>query len=131
LHYKLLGFAHLGSVRQFFFERVTTTVAPVRFTVLADLGMARKFNLSLQQLPSICARLLEATREDQPAGTLLLTEADMGISAAENAAAAADDAARRAMRSYRGALAAASRTNKRADSAPGISAETAKTGEKQ
>jgi hypothetical protein len=119
MHYKLLGFSHLGSVRQFFFERVANSVAPVRFTVLADLGMARKFKLSLQQLPSICARLLEATREDQPAGTLLLTEADMSTSAAENAAAAAENAARRAMRSQRGALAAASRTHKRVDSSHG------------
>jgi hypothetical protein len=128
LYYKLVGFAHRGSVRQFFFERVANSVVPVRFTVLADVGMARKFNLSLQQLPSICARLLEGTGEDRPAGTLFLSEADMSVSAAENAAAAAEDAARRAMRSQRGALAAASRTHKRVDSATDISVETATTG---
>lgn len=93
MHYKLLGFSHTGTVRQFLFERVAIGVAPVRFTVLADVMIARKFNLSLQQLPSMCARFLEAAAEDQPAATLLLTEADMSISAAENVPAAADHAA--------------------------------------
>lgn len=113
MHYKLLGFSHIGSLRQFLFERVANGVAPIQYTVLADVMIARKFNLSLQQLPALCARLLQEAGEDQPAGLLLLTEADMSIYAAENAAAAAEQAAGSAMRSHRGSLAMAARTERK------------------
>ena len=120
MHYKLLGFSHKDSVRQFLFERIEIGVDPVRFTVIADIMIARSFNLSLQQLPSLCARLLQAAGEDESGGTLFLTETDMRVYAAENAVVAEQDAARGAVRSHQAALARKLRNEKRVNPADGI-----------
>jgi hypothetical protein len=110
MHYKLLGFSQSGSVRRFSFQRVGINATPTPFTVLADIMLARKFKLALQELPSLCSRLLERGGEDQPAGTLSLTEADMSMCAHENEAAALKEAEKRAFRAYHGALARAAST---------------------
>jgi hypothetical protein len=112
VHYKLLGFSQNGSVRQFSFERVGTDTTPATFAVRADIMLARNFKLALQELPSLCSRLLENCGEAGPAGTMCLTEAEMSVHAAANAALADEEAAKRAIRSRRGALAMAARASK-------------------
>lgn len=110
MHYKLLGFSQSGSVRRFSFQRVGIGLTPTAFIVLADLILARKFNLTLQELPSFCSRILEAGDEDRPAEIVVFTEAQMHFYAAEKTADAEKDADKRAGRSRRAALAAAART---------------------
>lgn len=113
MHYKLLGFSQNDSVRSYQFERILGNGATsAAFTVFADVALARKFRITLQELPSLCARLLESRAEDHPAGDLVLTDADLEVHAAANLSAAQEDQARRALRSRRGALAAAARTDK-------------------
>lgn len=109
MYYRLLGFSQNGSIRQFSFERVGNGAAPVAFAVLADITLARTFKLSLQELPSLCAQLLQTGGDDQPGGTFLLTGAEMSIHAGENAAIAVEATAKRAARSRRAALAATAR----------------------
>lgn len=108
MHYKLLGFTHNGSARHFVFQRVAGLgTVSVTFTVVADLTLARQFKMALQDLPSICSRLLETGADDQPGGTRFLTEADMRLYAEARLAAAQKDEAGRTLRSRRGTLAAA------------------------
>jgi hypothetical protein len=109
VHYKLLGFSQSDSVRHFVFQRVLGNgTASEEYTVTADVALARKFHITLQELPSICARLLEARPENSPSETILLTDADLSLHAAANLAAAQHDAAKRVSR--RSAIAAAART---------------------
>lgn len=113
MHYKLLGFSQSGSVRRFRFDRIVGDGTPsAAFTVLADITLVRKFQITLQELPSLCARILESRSDDQPAGTIVLTDADLQVQAAANLATAREDEAKRLLRSRRGALAAAARTEK-------------------
>lgn len=88
MHYKLLSFSQHDSVRHFVFQRVLgygTTAA--EYTVIADVALARTFGITLQELPSLCSRLLEARPDDSPAETILLTDADLKMHAANLSAA--------------------------------------------
>jgi hypothetical protein len=96
MHYKLLGFSQMSTVRTFWFHRIGPLgTAPVAFSVVTDTCVARKCNLPLQELPSLCSRMLNATSGDEPAGALTLGERDIAAYAAElDQARAAMDAAR-------------------------------------
>ena len=87
MHYKLLGFSQNGAVRTYRFHRIGVLgTAPVPFTVLADTDVARQHNVTLQELPTLCSRLLNAINEDRPPDTLILGEADVCVYGAELAA---------------------------------------------
>ena len=78
MEYKLLGFSQTGTVRKFWFQRVGELGdTPVRFSVLADVDLARRYRVPIQDLPSLCSRLLYAFTSGEPAGPLTLGEADM------------------------------------------------------
>jgi hypothetical protein len=111
MHYKLLGFSDTDSVRRFVFERTGHGTVTAVFAVMADLALARKFHIALQELPSLCSRLLESAPDDQPTGTVFLTEAVLALQAAANRAAAEEVQAKRALRSRRGALKEAAGTD--------------------
>jgi hypothetical protein len=111
MHYKLLGFSQNESVRRFVFQRVLGNgTSSAEYTVIADVALARTFRITLQELPSLCARLLEARPEDSPSETILLTDADLRVHAAANLSASQQDAAKRALRARRGAIAADPKT---------------------
>jgi hypothetical protein len=113
LHYKLLGFSQNDSVRRFKFERILGDgTSSGAFTVVADLALARNFRIMLQELPSLCSRILKSRSDDQPAGTIVLTDADLEVLAAANVATAHEEEAKRLLRSRRSAFAAAARTIK-------------------
>ena len=64
MHYKLLGFLQVGTVRTFWFHRIGPLgTAPISFRVLADTLVARQYQVALQDLPSLCSRMLNATPE--------------------------------------------------------------------
>jgi hypothetical protein len=109
MHYKLLGFSQHNSVRHFVFQRVVgygTTAA--EYTVIADVALARTLGITLQELPSLCSRLLEARPEDSPSETILLTDANLRVHAA-NLSAAQKDEVKGAHRSRRVAVTAETR----------------------
>jgi hypothetical protein len=84
MHYKLLGFSQTGVLRTFWFHCIGPLgTAPVAFRVLADTGIARKHNLPLQELPSLCSGVLNATSGDRPAGVLIVGEPDISQYAAK------------------------------------------------
>jgi hypothetical protein len=68
MHYKLLGFSQRDGVRIFWFHRIGPLgTKPVPFHVLADTGAARQYKVPLQDLPSLCSRLLNAKADsDSP-----------------------------------------------------------------
>jgi len=104
VHYKLLGFSQRGTLRVFSFERIQNSIPPVSFSVSADLSIARRYHLTLQELPGLCSRLLESGAEDQASAALSLSEEEMQKHALGTAKAAADIAAARALRSRRGVV---------------------------
>jgi hypothetical protein len=106
MEFKLLGFSEVGAVRRFVFKKAGDPTDPP-FTVIADLALVRKFNVPLQDLPSLCARLLEARVEHLPATTLFVTDADLSVVAEANSAAAKVIADKKAIRSNRGRMAVA------------------------
>ena len=113
MHYTLLGFWQSDSVRNFAFQKVLGNgSASEKYTVTADVALARKFRITLQELPSLCARLLEARPEDAPSGTIMLTDVDLSVLAATNLATAQQEEAKRVLKSRRGAIAVAARTRK-------------------
>lgn len=84
MHYKLLGFSQKIAVRTFWFHRIGPLgTAPVLFSVLADTRLARECNVPLQELPSLCSRMLNTTSGDAPAGSLILGEREIAGYAAE------------------------------------------------
>ena len=109
MHYMLVGFSQEGALRRFSFQRVVIGATRVKFDVLADLALARRCNIGLQELPSLCSRRLYAAAEDAPAHTLCLTEADLCEAAAENAASMAEIAAAHAARARRASSASNAR----------------------
>ena len=110
MHFKLLGFSQHETVRHFVFQRVLAYgTAAAEYTVIADVALARTLHITLQELPSLCSRLLEARPEDSPSETILVTDADLKEHAAANLSAAQEDEAKRALRSRRSQIAAAAR----------------------
>jgi len=61
----LLGFSQEAEIRHFAFERVAADGTRTGCIVHADLPMARRFNVKIQDLPLICRRVLAAHTEDQ------------------------------------------------------------------
>jgi hypothetical protein len=113
MHYKLVGFSQDDSVRRYAFERILRDgTSAAAFTVVANVALARKLRITLQELPSLCSRLLESGGDDQPAGTVFLTDADLEVHAAANRSVAQQDEAKRALRSRRNSLAAAAKNEK-------------------
>jgi hypothetical protein len=108
--FKLLGFSQHGDIRHFLFQRDESGDRTV-CTVHADLALARKFRLAVQDLPLLCTRLLQTEADAQPIKSLSLSEAQMQIHCAENDALKKIDAEKSALRSRRSALAAEARSN--------------------
>ena len=73
--FKLLGFSQQGNIRQFLFQRDDSGDRSV-CTVNADLALARKFNLAVQDLPLFCTRLLHTEAEAQPVKVFPFGSAD-------------------------------------------------------
>src|SRR3954447_20989198 len=99
MHHKLLGFTQDGSVRRFTFHRIEIGIDPVEFVVLADTALARRYNVGLQELPSLCSGALEAAGPDAGAATLSVSEETFNACAVSQTARAAQVAEARALRS--------------------------------
>lgn len=89
----LAGFSHDVGFRVFEFDCVENGRTRTRYTVRADLTLARKYGIHIQDLPLLCRRLLDASEEGNGA-TLTLPEAEM-IACAEKEAARNQAKARR------------------------------------
>ena len=84
------GFKQTQNFRQFAFEGIADDRSRTVFVVGADLMLIRKYQITMQELPLLCLRLLEAHPDGPHAITF--TEEDMR-SYATNRTAAKDLAA--------------------------------------
>src|SRR5262249_11519993 len=87
MDYFLNSFHHESNIRTFLFDGIDADRRRTPFTVCADLGMIRKYEISLQELPLLCRYLLEGQAADTPLRALTFTEADMLAHAGRRAVA--------------------------------------------
>ena len=113
MHYTLLGFTQHGSMRRFTFLRVIGATERVRFDVSADLALARKWNIAVQELPALCTTLLHAEAGERACDGLSLSEADLRAASEKNQALEAERVALQTARSQRAALASRAASAKR------------------
>ena len=59
------GFRDTAGVREFSFDLIAADHSRTRLIVSADMSLARKYNIRLQELPLLCRRLLDDLREEQ------------------------------------------------------------------
>ena len=87
MEYVLTSFHHESNIRKFLFDGIDVDRRRTPFTVCVDLGMIRKYEISLQELPLLCRYLLEGQAADAQIRALTFTEADMQGHADRRAAA--------------------------------------------
>lgn len=88
MSYILTRFANEAGFRVLTFESVEKDQARTEHNVRADLALARKYGILVQELPLLCRRLLERNTEVK-APTLTFTDDDMRVYASDRAAVAA------------------------------------------
>jgi len=74
----LRGFRQVVDFRVFTFERIAPDHSRSLFTVRADLALARRHRIPLQELPLLCRAVLEQIRETGDETAFVFTDADMG-----------------------------------------------------
>lgn len=75
--FTLTGFEEGSGVRRFAFQCVAADRSKTNVIVDADVSLARKHQIRLQELPLICVRLLESLDGDGLASPITLTEEHM------------------------------------------------------
>lgn len=79
----LAGFKDRDGARHFSFECVAADHSRTDVTVGADMALARKHDIRLQELPLLCMQLVEALGDGGPRGAVTLTEDHMKAIQAE------------------------------------------------
>lgn len=78
--FTLTGFEEgKGGVRRFAFQCVAADRSKTNVIVDADVSLARKYQIRLQELPLLCVRLLESLDSEGLAGAITLTEERMNV----------------------------------------------------
>lgn len=96
MNFVFTGFRQANAVRQFAFDCVADDKTRTTITVGADLALARKHEILLQDLPLLCLRMLELKEHQASAATVTFTEANMiAVEAAVKLAKAEKKAPRR------------------------------------
>ncbi len=101
----LTGFRQDMGFRVFAFERRVTARSRIEFTVKADLGLIRRYDIRVQELPLLCRSLLErqeaieaqrtTAASDEETRALTFTEDEMRSCATDRAAAKTEAARKR------------------------------------
>lgn len=79
MQYLLTGFTQDAGVRVFAFEGVTADRVRTVYSVKADLALARKYGIRMQELPLLCRAVLERRGEDDEGRDFAFTEGDMTL----------------------------------------------------
>ena len=90
----LTGFRQDLGFRVFAFERRETARSRMEFTVKADLGLIRRYDIRVQELPLLCRGLLERREDGEDSRALTFTEDEMRA-CANDRTAAKNEAARK------------------------------------
>jgi hypothetical protein len=75
--FTMTGFTDKNGVRRFAFDCHAANRSRMTVFVGADIGLARKHEIRLQELPLICVRLLESLHDEALTGPVTLTEDKM------------------------------------------------------
>lgn len=75
--FTLTGFVEGAGFRRFAFRCIHADHSHSTVIVRADVSLARKHEIRLQELPLICVRLLESLGASELAGRITLTEEHM------------------------------------------------------
>ncbi len=81
MHYSLTGFTHSTGFRVFSFEGITAHSVRTTYSVRADLTLARKHGIRVQELALLCHGILERRREEDDQRAFTFTEDDMSVHA--------------------------------------------------
>jgi hypothetical protein len=87
MHFVLTGFRQLDHARLYYFEAIEKEQRRKQVSVSADIDLARRYGISLQELPLLCRRLLEG---NQNAASISFAEPEMLRWAADKRAARAE-----------------------------------------
>ena len=74
--FALMGVTNEGSLRRFTFELAGSGPPRTTVVVVADMAVARKYEIPLQELPLLCVRLLESWTADAHS-TAVFSEKEM------------------------------------------------------
>lgn len=75
--YIFTGFHQVNDVRQFAFDCVADDKSRTQITVDADLALARKHFILVQDLPLLCRRLLETSERSHGTDSMTFSEENM------------------------------------------------------
>lgn len=89
MDFLLTGFTHEKDSRIFAFESIGTDRVWTKCTVRADLSVARKYGIALQELPLLCRGLLDRREPGSDNAMLTLGEDEIRTLAEDRAAARA------------------------------------------
>jgi hypothetical protein len=79
MQYILTGVTHSMEFRVFAFDCVTDHWVRTAYRVRADLALARKHGIPIQELPLLCRAVLERRSEDDDRRAFTFTEDDMSL----------------------------------------------------
>lgn len=82
------GFRQAGTFREYTFEGIAEDRSRSRFLVNADLSLARRHGITLQELPLLCLHLLESLDSRTATEPIYFSEDAMKTLASERAAIA-------------------------------------------
>ncbi len=95
MQFVLTGFTHETGARVYAFERLGEDKVRTHCTVRADLTLARRYGIAIQELPLLCRSVLDRCEEIGEMGSFIFTEEEMQVCASERAAARALAASKR------------------------------------
>lgn len=81
MQYLLLGFTQDAGSRIFAFEGVAADRGRTAYSVRADLALARKHGIQMQELPLLCRGVLEQRHEGDDQRAFTFTEGHMTLHA--------------------------------------------------
>lgn len=87
MQFILTGFTQDMAFRVFAFECVNADRTRTKYAVRADLGLARRYGIRVQELPLLCRAVLEKSGEAARNRTLTFTEDEMQLRARDSALA--------------------------------------------
>jgi len=79
VQYLLTGFTQDTGVRVFAFYGIAADWARTAYSVKADLALARKHGIQMQELPLLCRAVLERRSESDDQRDFTFTEGDMTL----------------------------------------------------
>lgn len=80
-HFLLRGFRQVTDFRVFTFERIAPGQPRLLVTVRADLSLARRYRIPLQELPMLCRTVLEQFHDGEDRRAFVFTEDGMRLHA--------------------------------------------------